>query len=42
MLRGLRKLILDTPIDLPTNIAMVIKDGWGSQGEEMNICLCHL
>jgi hypothetical protein len=42
MLRGLRKLILDTPIDLPTNMEMVIKDGWGSQGEEKKNCLCHV
>lgn len=42
MLRGLRKIILDTPIDLPTNMEMVIKDGRCNQGVEKKICLCHL
>jgi hypothetical protein len=42
MLRGLRKIILDTPIDLPTNMEMLVKDGWGNQGVEKKNCLCHL
>jgi len=37
MLWGLRKLVLNTPIDLPTNMEMVIKDGRGIQGVERKI-----
>jgi hypothetical protein len=33
---------LNTPIDLPTNMEMLIKDGHGNQGVEKKNCLCHL
>jgi hypothetical protein len=42
MLWGLRKIILDTPVDLPTNMVMLVKDGRGNQGVEKKKCLCHL
>jgi len=42
MLQGLRKVILNTPIDLPTNMEMVRKDGHGNQGVEKKNCLCYL
>jgi hypothetical protein len=42
MWQGSRKIILNTLIDLPTNMEMLIKDGWGNQAVEKKNCLCHL
>jgi hypothetical protein len=42
MLWALRKIIQDTPIDLPTNMEMLVEDQWGNQSVEKKKCLCHL